>query len=154
MSETSRNQSEDLKGAGLKATAPRKKILELFQRHAYQSGEPRHLAAEDVYRLLLEEGVDIGLATVYRVLTQFEEAGLISRHHFDAERASYELTQTEHHDHLVCVRCDKVEEFMNPEIERAQRAVARQHGFELKQHVLVLYGLCSECQAALAKKKP
>lgn len=131
----------DLKGSGLKATAPRLKILEIFQRHAQQPGG-RHLSAEDVYRLLSAERLEVGLATVYRVLTQFEQAGLLSRRNFEAGRAVFELNEGTHHDHLVCLTCGKVEEFVDPEIEERQRRVAAERGFELQEHALALYGTC------------
>lgn len=132
----------ELRSTGLKATVPRLKILELFQ-----TAEQRHMSAEDVYRLLLAEDSDIGLATVYRVLAQFEQAGLLRRHHFEAGRAVYELHDDEHHDHLVCLDCGHVEEFYDPEIEKRQIAVAQAKGFELVDHALSLYGRCikSEC---------
>ena len=122
---------------GLKATTPRLKILNLFE-----TTKIRHVSAEDVYKLLLAEGEDIGLATVYRVLTQFEQAGLLQRHHFESGKAVYELNEGQHHDHLVCVDCGRVEEFMDPEIELRQRAIAEQHGFALQEHSLALYARC------------
>ena len=141
MSENSRN----LKNAGLKATYPRLKILDLFQ-HAQE----RHLTAEDVYRHLLNEGMDIGLATVYRVLTQFEQAGILERHYFEGGKASFELNQGRHHDHFVCLVCGKVEEFCDPEIEHRQETVARERGFAIRSHALYLYGICAseECRRA------
>src|ERR1700756_2313851 len=123
----------DLKNIGLKATLPRLKILEIFQRSAV-----RHLTAEDVYRNLLDEGLDIGLATVYRVLTQFEQAGLLVRHHFESGKAVYELNQGGHHDHLVCLQCGRVEEFYDSEIEKRQNKVAKERGFEIHDHQLYL----------------
>ncbi|MFT3778845.1 MAG: ferric iron uptake transcriptional regulator [Ottowia sp.] len=132
---------DELKSTGLKATAPRLKILELFQK-----AERRHMTADDVYRLLLAERSDIGLATVYRVLTQFEQAGILSRNHFEAGKAVYELRNEEHHDHLVCMSCGKVEEFLDTEIERRQRNVAATRGWVLQDHAMSLYGLCPACQ--------
>ncbi len=129
--------TDQLKTMGLKVTLPRLKILNLFE-----TTDKRHLTADDVYQLLKEEGVDIGLATVYRVLTQFEQAGLLIRHHFDNEKASYELNQGNHHDHLVCVQCGRVEEFYDPEIERRQQRIAAEHGFALHEHCLYLYADC------------
>jgi Fur family ferric uptake transcriptional regulator len=129
--------TRQLKTMGLKATGPRLKILSLFE-HT----EQRHLTAEDVYRLLVMDNVDVGLATVYRVLTQFEQAGLLIRHHFDNDKAVYELNQGTHHDHLLCVQCGKVEEFYDPEIERRQRAIAAERGFKLMEHALYLYVEC------------
>ena len=135
MSDNSRN----LKSIGLKATYPRLKILDLFQ-----SSEQRHLTAEDVYRALMNEGMDIGLATVYRVLTQFEQAGLLERHYFESGKAVFELAEGGHHDHLVCMQCGKVEEFFDAEIESRQRAVAQARGFDLQEHALSLYALCAK----------
>lgn len=147
MNETSRNQSTELKTLGLKATGPRMKILELFQRISEQGeGVVRHLSAEDVYRMLVEEKSDIGLATVYRVLTQFETAGILVRHHFDSGRATYELAEGQHHDHIVCLRCGRVEEFVDVDIERMQKNVARKYGYELCDHSLILYGICEACR--------
>lgn len=129
--------SKSLKSIGLKATYPRLKILDLFQ-----SAEQRHLTAEDVYRLLIGEGMDIGLATVYRVLTQFEQAGLLERHYFESGKAVFELNQGNHHDHLVCLQCGKVEEFYDPEIEQRQKRIAEERGFTIKEHALYLYADC------------
>ncbi len=131
------NPTQSLKDIGLKATLPRRKILELFE-----SSKVRHLSAEDVYRQLLADGIDVGLATVYRVLTQFEQAGLLSRQHFETGKAVFELSQSGHHDHLVCLQCGRVEEFYDPEIERRQGTVARERGFELNGHSLALYADC------------
>jgi len=131
----------ELKVSGLKATTPRLRILEVFQRRSHEPGE-RHLSAEDVYRLLSSEHVEVGLATVYRVLTQFEQAGLLSRRHFEAGRAVFELNEGAHHDHLVCVNCGQVEEFVDQEIENRQQRVAEERGFELQEHALSLYGIC------------
>ncbi|HEX7155741.1 MAG TPA: ferric iron uptake transcriptional regulator [Burkholderiaceae bacterium] len=133
--------SADLKVSGLKATAPRLKILEIFQRRSQEAGI-RHMSAEDVYRILTAEQVDVGLATVYRVLTQFEHAGLLSRRHFEAGRAVFELNEGAHHDHLVCLTCGRVEEFVDGEIEKRQQRVAEERGFELQEHALALYGVC------------
>lgn len=129
--------SQNLKNIGLKATYPRLKILDLFQ-----TTEQRHLTAEDVFRLLMNEGMDIGLATVYRVLTQFEHAGLLERHYFESGKAVFELNKGGHHDHLVCLQCGKVEEFFDPEIERRQNIVAEERGFAVKDHALYLYAEC------------
>ena len=128
----------DLKTTGLKATTPRLKILSLFE-----ASDVRHLAAEDVYRSLIAEGMDIGLATVYRVLTQFEQAGLLQRHHFESGRAVFELNSGTHHDHLVCVKCGRVEEFYDPEIERRQAKIAADRGFAIRDHALQLYVECN-----------
>ena len=127
----------DLKNAGLKATVPRLKIINLFETSAM-----RHMTAEDVYRQLLSEGLDIGLATVYRVLTQFEQAGLLVRHHFESGRSVFELNQGTHHDHLVCMTCGRVEEFYDPEIEKRQQKVAKDRGFAIAEHALYLYAEC------------
>ncbi|WP_255989952.1 ferric iron uptake transcriptional regulator [Chitinolyticbacter albus] len=141
------SNAADLKEAGLKATGPRLKILNLFEH-----SEQRHMTAEDVYRLLLNDHTDVGLATVYRVLTQFEQAGILVRHHFESGKAVFELNQGGHHDHLVCVKCGKVEEFYDPEIEKRQDAIADKHGFEIQDHELYLYGVCAECQQKRPKR--
>lgn len=132
---------DELKSTGLKATIPRLKILELFQR-----GKQRHMTAEDVYRLLLDDHADVGLATVYRVLTQFEQAGLLLRSHFESGRAVYELDEGQHHDHLVCLDCGRVEEFYDAEIEKRQHAVAKARGFTIADHALSLYAQCTREQ--------
>ncbi|MEP7208949.1 MAG: ferric iron uptake transcriptional regulator [Casimicrobiaceae bacterium] len=129
--------SKDLQDVGLKATAPRLKIINLFE-----TSQVRHLSAEDVYRQLLAEGLDIGLATVYRVLTQFEQAGLLTRHHFESGKAVFELNEGHHHDHLMCINCGRVEEFYDAEIEKRQTRIARDRGFEIKEHALYLYAEC------------
>lgn len=131
------SNSQNLKNIGLKATYPRLKILDLFQ-----TADQRHQTAEDVYRHLMAEGMDIGLATVYRVLTQFEQAGLLERHYFESGKAVFELNEGRHHDHLVCLQCGRVEEFFDPEIERRQNAVATERGFAVKEHALYLYAEC------------
>jgi len=128
---------QDLKTAGLKATLPRLKIINLFEQ-----SEVRHLTAEDVYRQLLADGLDVGLATVYRVLTQFEQAGLLVRHHFETGKAVFELNQGGHHDHLVCMQCGRVEEFFDNEIEKRQLRIARERGFDIREHALYLYAEC------------
>jgi Fur family ferric uptake transcriptional regulator len=133
------NSSQSLKHIGLKATLPRRKILELFE-----ASKVRHLSAEDVYRALIAEGMDVGLATVYRVLTQFEQAGLLSRQHFETGKAVFELNQGGHHDHMVCLQCGRVEEFCDAEIEQRQADVARARGFELRGHSLALYADCTK----------
>lgn len=129
--------SNDLKNAGLKATLPRLKIIALFEASAQ-----RHMTAEDVYKQLLGEGLDIGLATVYRVLTQFEQAGLLVRHHFESGKAVFELNEGKHHDHLVCMQCGRVEEFFDPDIEKRQKKIARERGYEIREHALYLYVEC------------
>lgn len=130
---------EDLKNTGLKATLPRLKILDVFQ-----NGEQRHMTAEDVFRVLLQDRSDIGLATVYRVLTQFEQAGILSRSHFESGKAVYELNEGTHHDHLVCLDCGRVEEFYDAEIEKRQNAVAKLKGFQIADHALSLYAHCTK----------
>jgi len=130
---------DELKSTGLKATLPRLKILEIFQK-----GAQRHMTAEDVFRVLLQEHSDIGLATVYRVLTQFEQAGILSRSHFESGKAVYELNEGQHHDHLVCLDCGKVEEFYDAEIEKRQQAVAMEKGFAIADHALSLYAHCTK----------
>jgi Fur family ferric uptake transcriptional regulator len=131
--------ADELKNSGLKATLPRIKVLEVFQKSTQ-----RHMSAEDVYKHLLAEGSDVGLATVYRVLMQFEQAGILSRNHFESGKAVFELNEGKHHDHLVCLDCGRVEEFFDPEIEKRQRAIAAQRGFELQEHSLALYAACSK----------
>lgn len=134
-------ESSDLKKAGLKVTLPRMKILELLE-----ASKVRHQSAEDIYRALLDDGEEIGLATVYRVLTQFEAAGLVERHHFESGQAVFELSEKGHHDHIVCVTCGKVEEFYDDMIEKRQREVAAGKGYEVTDHSLTLYGKCPDCQ--------
>jgi len=131
---------DELKNTGLKATLPRLKILEIFQ-----NGSQRHMTAEDVFRVLLNDHSDIGLATVYRVLTQFEQAGILERSHFESGKAVYELNEGTHHDHLVCTSCGKVEEFYDAEIERRQQMIAKDKGWILQDHAMSLYGLCGDC---------
>lgn len=141
---------DDLKTTGLKVTAPRLKVLDIFHR-----ATSRHLSAEDVYRALLAESVDIGLATVYRVLTQFEQAGILARSHFESGKAVFELNEGQHHDHLVCLDCGQVEEFFDAKIEDRQRAVAEERGFVLQEHALSLYAHCNRdnCPGKSAKGK-
>ena len=128
---------QSLKNMGLKATFPRLKIFELFEKSTQ-----RHMTAEDVYRMLISENMDIGLATVYRVLTQFEQAGLLTRSNFESGKAVYELNEGQHHDHMVCIDCGRVEEFFDAEIERRQHAIAQAKGFQLQDHALSLYATC------------
>ncbi|WP_174774499.1 ferric iron uptake transcriptional regulator [Chromobacterium paludis] len=134
------SKASHLKDIGLKATGPRLKILDLFEQ-----ADSGHMSAEDVYRKLLAENIDIGLATIYRVLTQFEQAGILVRHHFETGKAVYELNQGGHHDHMVCVNCGKVVEFFDPEIEALQDRIAQQHGFRIVEHALYMYGECPDC---------
>jgi Fur family ferric uptake transcriptional regulator len=134
-------ESQELKDAGLKITLPRVKILQILE-----SSEVHHVSAEDVYKLLLQNGEEVGLATVYRVLTQFEQAGLVVRHNFEGGHSVFELSSDKHHDHIVCVRCGRVEEFTDDEIEQRQREVANKLGFELTDHNLNMYGLCPKCR--------
>jgi Fur family ferric uptake transcriptional regulator len=133
------NNPSDLKASGLKATLPRLKILEIFQ-----GSSVRHLSAEDVYKILLADNMDVGLATVYRVLTQFEQAGLLSRNHFESGKAVFELNEGSHHDHLVCLDCGRVEEFFDEEIERRQHQIALERGFSIAEHALALYSHCTK----------
>ena len=130
-------EGKDLRNAGLKVTLPRLKILEILE-----GGGARHKSAEDIYKALLNSNEDIGLATVYRVLTQFEAAGLVTRHHFENGMAVFELNRGSHHDHIVCLDCGKVEEFMDDGIEDRQESIAKQHGFEIEDHSMVIYGHC------------
>ena len=132
----------ELKNAGLKVTVPRLKILHLLEKQAAK----RHFSAEEIYKILLSENEDIGLATVYRVLTQFEAAGLVSRHYFESENYVFELDNGGHHDHLVCVKCGKVDEFQDEFIEKRQREIADSLGYELTDHNFYLYGFCGECR--------
>ena len=132
---------KELRKAGLKVTMPRLKIL-----HLLENSEQRHMSAEELYKKLVESGDDVGLATVYRVLTQFETAGIIIKHRFGAEHAVYELNEGSHHDHLVCIHCGKVEEFVDEAIEKRQEVIAKQHGFEITDHCLYLYGICQACK--------
>lgn len=131
--------TDEIKNSGLKATLPRIKILEIFQKSAQ-----RHMTAEDVYKALLLDDADIGLATVYRVLTQFEQAGLLSRNHFESGKAVFELNEGRHHDHLVCLNCGRVEEFFDAQIEDRQHAIAKERGFTLQEHSLALYAHCTK----------
>jgi Fur family ferric uptake transcriptional regulator len=133
------NNIDELKSTGLKATLPRLKILEIFQ-----AGKQRHMTAEDVFRVLLEDRSDIGLATVYRVLTQFEQAGLLNRSNFESGKAVYEINEGQHHDHLVCLDCGKVEEFYDAEIEKRQNDVALAKGFTITDHSLSIYASCTK----------
>lgn len=145
------SKPDDLKTIGLKATLPRLKILDLFQ-----NSKVRHLTAEDIYRMLLAEHKDIGLATVYRVLTQFEQAGLLIRHHFETGKAVFELNEGSHHDHLVCLQCGRVEEFYDAEIEKRQVKVAKERGFTIHDHSLYLYADCTKphCPYRSAESSP
>ena len=134
-------ESRQLKDAGLKITLPRIKVLQILE-----SASDHHLSAEDVYKRLLDMGDDVGLATVYRVLTQFETAGLIHRHNFEGGHSVFELSQGEHHDHLVCIKCGLVEEFVDEVIESRQKIIAEESGFKMTDHALTIYGLCRPCQ--------
>jgi Fur family ferric uptake transcriptional regulator len=133
--------NSDLKKAGLKITLPRVKILQILE-----NSQSHHLSAEDVYRVLLESDEDIGLATVYRVLTQFQEAGLVTRHNFEGGHSVFELDLGTHHDHLVCVKCGKVEEFIDQVIEDRQKEIAEKAGYRITDHSLNMYGICPDCQ--------
>ncbi len=135
------SENQDLRDAGLKVTLPRVKILQILE-----SSENKHLSAEDVYKALLEAEDDVGLATVYRVLTQFESAGLVERHHFEGGHSIFELTSADHHDHLVCNSCGRVEEFYDEVIEGQQEKIAKKHGYTITDHSMYLYGLCPDCR--------
>lgn len=134
-------ESQQLKDAGLKITMPRLKVLQILEQ-----SRDHHLSAESVYKALLDMGEDVGLATVYRVLTQFEAAGLVARHNFEGGHSVFELSQGEHHDHLVCVKCGRVEEFIDEIIEQRQRMIAEKAHFKMTDHALNIYGLCPGCQ--------
>lgn len=134
-------ESSELRKAGLKVTLPRMKILDILE-----NSSSRHQSAEDVYKALLDTGEDIGLATVYRVLTQFEAAGLVTRHHFEGGHSVFELNEGSHHDHIVCVKCGQVDEFIDETIEKRQQAIAKGLGYELTDHCLYMYGICKKCQ--------
>lgn len=133
--------NRELKKAGLKVTGPRVKILQILE-----TASARHLSAEDIYKILLEIGEDVGLATVYRVLTQFESAGIVVRHHFEGGHSVFELDDGEHHDHLVCVKCEQVVEFVDPIIEKRQLAIAKEREFRITDHSLYIYGVCKQCE--------
>ena len=132
-------ENQDLRKAGLKVTLPRMKILEILE-----SSTKAHLSAEDIYRLLMDSDEDIGLATVYRVLTQFETAGLVIRHHFEGGQGVFELDRGKHHDHLICIQCGKIVEFVNSEIEEKQHQIAKEAGFDITDHSLIIYGKCNK----------
>jgi Fur family ferric uptake transcriptional regulator len=136
-------ESSELRKAGLKVTLPRMKILDILE----STGSVRHQSAEDVYKALLDSGEDIGLATVYRVLTQFESAGLVKRHHFEGGHSVFELNQGSHHDHILCVKCGRVDEFMDETIEQRQKDIAKELGYEMTDHCLYMYGICSKCRS-------
>ncbi|TAL78840.1 MAG: ferric iron uptake transcriptional regulator [Burkholderiaceae bacterium] len=138
------NEQNELKNMGLKATFPRLKILDIFRK-----ADHRHQSAEDIYRALINEDVDIGLATVYRVLTQFEQAGILVRSQFDGGKAVFELNDGDHHDHLICTNCGKVVEFTDHDIEKRQNKIAKDQGFVLESHTMMLYGICSDCHAKM-----
>lgn len=135
-------ESHDLRNAGLKVTLPRVKILQILEKQSHE----RHLTAEKVYKILLSEDEDIGLATVYRVLTQFEAAGLVTRHHFEGGNSVFELATADHHDHIMCMKCGKVDEFTDELIEARQKEIAGRLGYELTDHGLYLYGFCPQCR--------
>ena len=135
-------ESYDLRNAGLKVTLPRVKILQILEKQINE----RHLTAEKVYKILLSENEEIGLATVYRVLTQFEAAGLVTRHHFEGGNSVFELATADHHDHIMCMKCGKVDEFSDEIIEARQQEIADKLGYELTDHGLYLYGFCPNCR--------
>lgn len=134
-------ESQQLKNVGLKITLPRLKVLQILE-----ASEERHLSAEDIYRALSDMGEEVSLATVYRVLTQFEAAGLVYRHHFEGGHSVFELSEGEHHDHLICVKCRKVLEFVDDVIEARQERIAKQANFKMTSHALTIYGWCADCQ--------
>jgi Fur family ferric uptake transcriptional regulator len=134
-------ESSELRKAGLKVTLPRVTLRDILE-----TSESRHHSAEDVYKALLETGEDIGLATVYRVLTQFEAAGLVKRHHFEGGQSVFELNEGSHHDHILCVKCGRVDEFVDEVIEKHQKAIAAELGYEMTDHCLYMYGICSACR--------
>jgi len=134
-------ESQDLKKAGLKATLPRIKILEFLER-----SDVRHMSAEDLYKAMLESGEEVGLATVYRVLTQFEQAGLVTRHHFEGGHSVFELNEGTHHDHILCIKCGRVDEFVDKTIEERQLRIAAEKGYEMTDHSLYIYGICEACR--------
>jgi len=138
----------DLREAGLKATVPRVKILEIMEQ-----SNVRHFSAEDIYKALLDEGEEVGIATIYRVLTQFESAGLVTRHHFEGGISVFELDHGEHHDHILCIKCGKVEEFVDNVIEQRQKVIAAEAGFSMTDHSLNIYGVCKDCQKVKVKEK-
>ena len=135
-------ENPELRKAGLKITTPRVKILNILE-----NAKQRHVSAEDIYRMLIDAGEDVGLATVYRVLTQFETAGLVIRHNFEGDHSVFELNQGEHHDHLVCVKCGKVKEFVDEVIEQRQQAIAQNANFKMTDHSLNIYGICQSCES-------
>ena len=135
-------ENQDLKKAGLKATLPRIRILQILENNSQ-----RHMSAEDVYKALLDAGEDVGLATIYRVLTQFESAGLVTRHHFEGGHSVFELNEGAHHDHILCVSCGRIEEFVDELIEERQEKIAERLGFSMTDHSLYIYGICPSCQA-------
>lgn len=141
------DKSLGFKASGLKATLPRLKILEIFQKN-----QDRHLSAEDIFKILLADNLEVGLATVYRVLTQFEQAGLLRRNFFETGKAIYELNEGEHHDHIICLNCGRVEEFYDGEIEALKKKIAEERGYELIDHSLILYGACSKKDCPARKK--
>lgn len=140
--------SDDLRKAGLKVTLPRTKILQILEQTPR-----RHMSAEDVYRELLDAGEDVGLATVYRVLTQFEEAKMVTRHHFEGGHSVFELDQGIHHDHILCVKCGRVDEFVDAEIEKRQRRIAEEAGYQMTDHSLYIYGICGKCNKAVSERR-
>jgi len=140
--------SQFLKKVGLKATLPRLKILEILE----SAGTARHMSAEDVYKALLEHGEDVGLATVYRVLTQFEQAGILTRHHFEGGQSVFEMDEGKHHDHILCTRCGRVDEFVDSTIEERQKAIADKFGYAMTDHSLYIYGICKECREKEQKR--
>lgn len=141
MSDSKISKKDNLKQAGLKITTPRLKILEIFK-----TSSERHLSADEIYKIIVDTKQDIGIATVYRVLTQFEESGILNRHNFDSGHSVFELDKGEHHDHLLCVKCGKVSEFLDQQIEKRQLEIAKTKKFEMTDHSLIIYGICASCQ--------
>ena len=139
-------ESHELRKAGLKVTLPRVKILEILEK-----SPQRHMSAEDMYKALLESGEEIGLATVYRVLTQFEDAGLVTRHHFEGGHSMFEMNEGDHHDHILCVKCGRVDEFVDEVIEKRQEQIAEETGYEMTDHSLYIYGICPKCRKSMKK---
>jgi Fur family ferric uptake transcriptional regulator len=142
MSKETTLSDRDLRNLGLKVTVPRVKILQLLE-----NADPHHMSAEEIYKSLIDAGEDVGLATVYRVLTQFEQAGLVKRHNFEGGHAVFEIDQGEHHDHLVCIKCHRVEEFTDPAIESRQNEITKKAGFKITHHSLTIYGVCAKCES-------
>lgn len=145
--EVRKMENQDLKNAGLKVTLPRMKILEILE-----NSNKRHLSAEDIYKILIDMGDEIGLATIYRVLTQFESASLVNRHNFESGQAVFEINSGDHHDHLICVKCGKIVEFVDESIEKKQNEIAKKNNFEITDHALTIYGVCTKKECNLSSR--